>query len=201
MLRQFLTHCESQQLLPDYQSAYRANYSCETALVKMCNDMLWSMEKQQVTALISIDLSATFDTVNHDILLKVLTKCFGISGTALQWYEHYLRPRSFKVNIESDYSLAFSVPQGSCAGPILYSAYASIMKEIVPPSIDIHGYADDHALKSSFLASSLTAEKSSIHGLEKLASSVKRWMDQNKLKMNSSKIVYIVRFSSTIAQM
>ena len=66
------------------------------------------------------------------------------------------------------------------------------MKEIVPPSIDIHGYTDDHALKSSFLALSRTEEKSSIHDLEKLASSVKRWMDQNKLKMNSSKTEFIL---------
>ena len=66
------------------------------------------------------------------------------------------------------------------------------MKETVPPSIDIHGYADDHTLKSSFLASSRTEEKSSIHELEKLASSVKRWMDQNKLKMNSSKTEFIL---------
>ena len=122
MLRQFLTHCEAQQLLPHYQSAYRANYGCKTVLVKTCNDILWSMEKQQVTALISIDLGAVFDIVDHDLLLNVLNKCCGISETALQWYEYYLRPRSFKINTESDYfieqSLVFSVLQGSCSSPI-----------------------------------------------------------------------------------
>ena len=104
-----------------------------------------------ITAIIAIDLSAAFDTVDHDILLDVLHNQFGISETALAWYDSYLRPRSLKVNVSSAYltprSLAFSVPQGSCAGPMLYSGYASTIKEIVPIGIDIHGYADDHALK------------------------------------------------------
>ena len=41
MLTQFSRHCEDNQLMPDYQSAYRSNYSCETLLVKLVNDILW----------------------------------------------------------------------------------------------------------------------------------------------------------------
>ena len=60
--------------MPDYQSAYQANYSCETALVKIMDDILWSMEKQEVVLLIAVDLSAAFDTVDQDLLLAVLRK-------------------------------------------------------------------------------------------------------------------------------
>ena len=81
-----------------------------------------------------MDLSAAFDTVDHNILLEVLNKKFGIEGTPLQWFSSYLRLRSCKVNIGSNYSnekqLQFSVPQGSCAGPTAYLAYASTMREI-----------------------------------------------------------------------
>ena len=60
--------------MPDYQSAYHENYSCETVLVKIVDDVLWSMKEGNVTALMTLDLSAAFDMVDHSILLKVLQK-------------------------------------------------------------------------------------------------------------------------------
>ena len=83
-LKQFNHHCDKEKLLPDYQSAYFSNYSCETALVKICNDILWSMESQRISALVALDLSAAFNMVDHDILLKVLDKQFGIQGKSYQ---------------------------------------------------------------------------------------------------------------------
>ena len=44
-LDQFTQHCNSNSLLPDYQSACRKHYSCETSLVKLVNNILWAMEK------------------------------------------------------------------------------------------------------------------------------------------------------------
>ena len=57
------------------------------------------MEKQLVTVVVILDLSAAFDTVNHDLLLEVLEKQYEIVGTAKQWYTSYLKPRMFKVGI------------------------------------------------------------------------------------------------------
>ena len=157
MLDQLNEHCALHHLMPDYQSAYRQHFSCETALVRLCSDILWSMEQQKVTALVTVDLSAAFDTVDHDILLNVLNKYYGITGTALKWFESYLRPRGLQVSINNDLSsikdLTFSVPQGSCAGPVLYSLYAATLQEVIPATVAIHGYADDHAFKSSFSTS------------------------------------------------
>ena len=183
--------------MPDYQSAYRTNYSCETALTKLFNDLLWSMENQEVSALAAIDLSAAFDTVYHDILLDVLAVKFGISGKTFEWFETYLRPRQYKINVGSEYSaprsLGFSVPQGSCAGPVLYLAYASTMQEIVSDSISLYGYACmDHALKNSFKASDRKSESESIRNIEKCMVQIKSWMDSNRLKMNSTKTEFIL---------
>ena len=47
VLTQFNKHYSTHRLIPDYQSAYRANYSCETALAKIVNDILWAMEQKQ----------------------------------------------------------------------------------------------------------------------------------------------------------
>ena len=196
MLQQFSEHLNKYNLLPNYQSAYRKNYSCETALIKLFDDLLWAMEKQQVTAVVAIDLSAAFDTIDHDILLKVLNSRFGIDGKALEWYASYLSPRHLKVNIGQDYStvrdLNFSVPQGSCSGPILYSCYAASMELVVDKSINIHGYADDHALKKAFSITSTTAENKAINLLENNAIQIKTWMDMNRLQMNPTKTEFII---------
>ena len=62
------------------------------------------MEHQRVSALVAIDLSAAFDTVDHDILLNVLENRFGVSDKALEWFNTYLRPRSCKIKVEEDLS-------------------------------------------------------------------------------------------------
>ena len=70
-------------LLPGYQSVYREHFSCETALVKLIDDILLNMEGQELTALVAIDLSASFNTVDHDVLLDVLNNRFGLNENTL----------------------------------------------------------------------------------------------------------------------
>ena len=72
ILMQFTRHCGGNKLLPAYQSTYRKKHSCETSLVKLVDDLLWAMEEQLVTAVVILDLSAAFNTVDHDLLLDVL---------------------------------------------------------------------------------------------------------------------------------
>ena len=78
------------------------------------------------------------------------------------------------------------------AGPVAYSAYASILKEVIPLQIDLHGYADDHPYKEGFLANSREAESETIGQLENCASVIKIWMDGNWLKMNDKKMEFIM---------
>ena len=98
-LKQFIKHCNENSLLPNYQSAYRKHYSCKTALVKLFDDLLWSMEKQKVNLLVAINLSATFDMVDHGILIDVLNTAFNVGGKSLDWFKSYLYPMSCKINI------------------------------------------------------------------------------------------------------
>ena len=101
MWQQVNTHCLSYNLQPDYQSAYRPSYSCETSLLRLSNDILWAFERQHIIALTVLDLSAAFDTVDHYVLLQTLTDKFGITDHALHWFEENLQPRSFKVLINN----------------------------------------------------------------------------------------------------
>lgn len=65
---------------------YRRNYSCETALVKLVDHILWNMKNKKVSPHIAIDLSSAFDTVHVDPFLK-----FGLGDKALCWFDNYLR--------------------------------------------------------------------------------------------------------------
>ena len=70
----------------------------------LLNDVLWAMERQRVTTCAFLDLSAAFDTVDHDLLLFILGYQYAISGSALQWYESYLCTRYFKVCVNKTFS-------------------------------------------------------------------------------------------------
>ena len=154
------------------------------------------MDIRKVTAMTAIDLSAAFDTVDHDILLDVLENDFGVGGTVYKWCDSYLRPRKMKVCVNGAYSedkdLNFSVPQGSCAGPVLYNAYASTMSKVVDEfeNTNVTGYADDHSLYKSFDPDP-ESENSAIEMLELCLAKIKLWMQENRLKMNTDKTEFI----------
>ena len=63
----------------------------------MCDIILHDMEKNTNTTMVALDLCATFDTVNHQILLEVPNKYFGIQGIALKWIKSYLTNRQFCI--------------------------------------------------------------------------------------------------------
>ena len=75
------------------------NHSCDTSLLKLVDDLLWAMGEQIVTAVVILDLLAAFDTVDHDLLLEVLEKRFGVTDNTKQWYCTYIKPRKFRVII------------------------------------------------------------------------------------------------------
>ena len=86
-------HLSSNELWGKTQSAYRAFHSTETALLRVQNDIFSCMDKNKLMALVMLDLSAAFDTIDHNILLRRLESRFGIKGVALQWIKSYLSQR------------------------------------------------------------------------------------------------------------
>ena len=97
MLKQFLQHLESHSLLEPFQSAYRKCHNTEAPLLRVVNDLLQASDSGHVSILSLLDLSAAFDTIDHDILIKRLHTTFGCSGTVLDWFTSYLSFHSQSV--------------------------------------------------------------------------------------------------------
>ena len=62
---QMVRHAEENQLFPVRQSSYRCSYSTETAMLCVHNDLVCAVDNKEVTALVLLDLSSAFDTVDH----------------------------------------------------------------------------------------------------------------------------------------
>jgi len=73
-----------------YQSAYRNGHSTETALLEIIDGVYNAVGEKQVTVLISLDLSAAFDTVDLELLLQCLHSEFGVTDKPLSWLRSYL---------------------------------------------------------------------------------------------------------------
>ena len=163
VIPQILDHCREDAPLSSHQPAYRQHHSTETALLKVHNDILLNMDKQKVTLLVLLDLSAAFDTINHVTMKNVLENDFGFRDTALHRIISFLTDRKQHVVIHKSTSkpsdLSSGVPQGSCLGPILFIMYASRLFHVIDKYLpDAQGYADDTQLYLSFRPDSTSSE-------------------------------------------
>ncbi|CAB3985749.1 Hypothetical predicted protein, partial [Paramuricea clavata] len=148
-----------------------------------------NMNRQHVTLLVLLDLSAAFDTVDHVLLLQRLQLKFGLSGTVLKWFTSYLSQRTQRVTVGGVSSEKFNVdcgvPQGSCLGPLLFVLYVSELLELIERHLpDAHAYADDTQLYISFLADSRIDQETAVRTVEMCIDDIKRWMLANRLKLN-----------------
>ena len=136
-----------------------------------------------------LDLSAAFDTVDHDILLQRLESTFGISGDVLAWLSSYLSGREQFVRLGADSSdimpLLSGVPQGSVLGPLLFILYTVDLIELIR-SQDLcpHLYADDTQLYGSCRPGQVSSLAENVARCVEL---VAGWMRSNRLQLNGGK--------------
>ena len=133
--RRLRSHIGKSNLNTTFQSAYKENHSTESALLRIHNDILRSIDNNQCVLLVLLDLSAAFDTIDQTLLLERLQHNYGVADSALKWFTEYLIGRSQKVKIQDTLSspsdLKCGVPQGSVLGPILFSLYTGPLSEIL----------------------------------------------------------------------
>ncbi len=168
------------------QSGFRSGHSSESALLSVTEALQIAKADSKSSVLILLDLYATFDTVNHQILLSTLSS-LDITGIPLHWFESYLTGRSFRVawggEVFRAHQLVTGVPQGSVLGPVLFSMYTTLLG----PIIQAHGfsyncYADDTQLYLSFQPNDPTVA-ARISGC---LVDISAWMKEHHLQLNLS---------------
>ena len=184
-------------LYPEFQSSYRQHHSTETALLKVITDILLNMNSQKVTLMVLLDLSAAFDTVNHDILLERLDKVIGMRGVTLEWFRSYLSDRCQQVCIDGSRSnqrhLNCGVPQGSCLGPLLFVTYTSSLFKVIERHLpEAHCYADDTQLYVSFKPDDVNAHDEAIRAMEDCIKDIRNWLIESRLLLNDDKTEFLV---------
>ena len=182
-------HLASAGRMDPYQSAYRMQSSSETALLKVASDLYDGMDDGRVSILVTLDISAAFDTVDASILLERMEVYFGVTGRALQWLCSYLTQRRQCVKVDGVLSpvsmLPSGVPQGSVLGPVLFSAFIAPLADVIDSfHISHHQYADDTNLYHSFSASD---QQSCLEIVSECLNSVNNWFLTNGLLVNPGK--------------
>jgi len=156
-----LEYLSSTDLIPPLQSGYRLGHSTETAVLRVLSDILQAVDNGGLAALVLLDMSAAFDTVDRSILLRRLHLTFSIDDTAHGWFQSYLSSRKQYVrrgpSKSSVTSLVCGVPQGSILGPILFVLYTvDLLMVIESHRLSPHMYADDTQVYGSYHPSAVT---------------------------------------------
>ena len=180
---------EDSNLLYKYQFGFRKNHSTELALIEIVDQIRLSLDNNNMTCGIFIDLSKAFDTVNHDILIEKLEH-YGIRGKALDLIRSYLNDREQYAIIDkcksSTKPIRCGVPQGSVLGPLFFILFINDLPNCCPLG-NVRIFADD---------TNVFFHGASIEELIKTAkdilSNLNYWFAANKLTLNADKSSFTI---------
>ena len=157
---------------------------------------MMSLDHREDVVLVMLDLSAAFDTLDHEILISRLGSYFGFSDTVLRWFSSYLSGRTQSVIIgktTSIHPVDFGVPQGSILGPVLFTLYVAPLQDIVAAyNLNSMFYADDSQL---YIAIKPNDQSSALVTLQNCVNAVINWNTQNMLLCNPGK-TGVIQFTS-----
>ena len=187
---------DSNNLMPRNQSAYRRNYSTESALTKAFSDIMSAIDNVDFVLLSLLDLSAAVDCGDHEILLNRLGHSFGIHSKVLCWIISNLTGRTQYVHLSGKMSfveiMRYGVPQGSVQGPLLFILYTACINKTMK----------QNGLSSHFIQmtsnSTYTADpRTRVLRDTTLSciSDIGLWMSSSRLRLNPSKT--LLRDAST----
>ena len=163
------------------QHGFKRKRSTSTLSMELQSLIARALDEDKFVLLSSLDLSAAFDIVNIDLLLKRLT-IIGLPCDVINLISVWLKERSYYVSIDGINSVMFDLlletVQGSILGPVLYAIFVS-------PIFDIDfalAFADDN-----FIPKINTCKIDLVKDMEKSLTAVTKWLKESGLKVNDSK--------------
>ena len=172
------------KLIHECQSGFRQKHSCNTALVKLIDKWMASIDKGDLIGTLFIDFRKAFDMVDHSLLLKKQAH-YRLSITSLNWFRSYLSTRVQSIKSDDGLSdfleLLSGVPQGSFLGPTLFLLFINDLPlHLNHCMADL--YADDNTIHAS------GKNKPEIeHKLQSDANETEVWSINNKLPIHYGK--------------
>ena len=196
-------HMTLNNLHNNHQFGYKKHHSTESLLLKIVNNLLISCDENMPTVVLLLDLSAAFDTVDHEKLLEILYIDIGIRGKAYSWCKSFLINRTFRIKIGDAYSdletLDFGVAQGPVLGPRFFNIYTRpLYSYIEPTGFDSDGFADDNQLMKRFLPRLQSYALG--HSIQYCLNCILQWMNEYFLRLNQDKTKILVIATSSIGK-
>lgn len=187
--RRLLKFISANNILTDCQHGFRPEHSTCSACSEFITEILKNLDEGCYVAVILFDLTAAFDTVDHNFMLNKLN-ALGIRGKAFNWIQSYLSNRKLIVDTNGCKSEMFDttigVPQGSNLGPILFLLYINDLPLYLTTGKTIM-YADD----TSVIVSAKTINELTLQ-MNLVLDEFNSWCKKNHLIVNFSKTKYLI---------
>ena len=183
------------EILYPLQFGFQKNHSTVFSLTYLINKIATSIDHNEITVGIFLDLSKAFDTLDHQILFSKLEH-YGIRGIALQWIKSYFYNRRqfvrFNVTRSTECFIKCGVPQGSILGPLFFLLYINDLPNATK-LVECLLFADDTSIflsqpDLSYLISPMNAELENINV----------WIKINKLSVNTGENTFYYRVHYSI---
>ena len=150
--KQIMKHCLSYELIPESQHGFMPARSTLTSLIKMQDTWLEAFHNRKSTGILLFDLSAAFDTIDKEVLMKKL-KTLSFDVPTIKWINSFMTGRTQQIKIGESISekkeITSGVPQGSILGPLLFILYTSDVEQWLSQKISVFTYADDTVISYS----------------------------------------------------
>ena len=174
-----------------HQSGNKTWHSTETSLIHSTDSILKAIDQKKVTAVILLDMSKAFDSINHNILLAKMEDV-GVSSSCLTWFRSYLSERYQAVRINSTLSeklpVVSGVPQGSILGLLLFNIYVNDLPSATK-TCSSESYVDDTKLLLSF---HINDSNAALVDLNEDLIRIRNWCFDNLLLLNPGKTKLMV---------
>ena len=181
---QLINYLEKYTLLSPFQHAYRKYHSTVTCLFELLNLIYEKLDNKKMVAIVSLDLSKAFDSINHKLLVQKLEN-LNLNVPSIKFIKSYLENRKqitkFSNYISNEEKIKSGVPQGSILGPLLFLCFVNDLPEIFDKNCEFLSYADDTQLI-------VTAEniQSLKNKIEDVIDPAQRWYTKNGLNRGSN---------------